>query len=226
MIKLHHLEHSRSQRIAWLLEELELPYEVVLHHRDKQTELAPQSLRDVHPLGKAPVLVDGELVIAESGAIIEYLIKKSELQALRPSNNKGLRQYNYWMHFAEGSLMPLLVMHKVFDRIENAHLPWFIRWFVRPVAKGISGQVKNSFLKPNLKRQATFINEHLSGNTWFCGSELTGADFMMSFPLEALHKCEPSLTHKQPIEEFVSRIQSRPAYKKALKRGGPYAFLA
>lgn len=224
MIKLHHLEHSRSQRIIWLLEELGLPYEVVLYKRDPKTYLAPKELLDIHPLGKSPVVTDGEITVAESAAIVEYLIDKAGGK-MRPENGtEAARQYTYWMHFAEGTAMPPLVMTLVFNKIENAPLPFFLKPIVLPIARGISAQVKSSFINPNLEKQFAFIEDHLSKNEWFCGDQMTGADFMMSFPLEAAASRADSIKEMPNIQKFVNKIHNLATYKAALKKGGPYDY--
>lgn len=224
MIQVHHLEHSRSQRILWLLEELGLPYEVIRYQRDSKTSLAPASLLKIHPLGKSPVITDGDVTVAESGAIVEYLIEKAG-NTLKPQpGTEAARQYTYWLHFAEGSAMPPLVMTLVFNKIENAPLPFFLKPLVLPIARGISAQVKKGFLNPNLKNQFEFIEKHLQNHTWFCGEALTGADFMMSFPLEAATSRSSDILDKPAIKAYVNRIHARPAYQKALKVGGPYDY--
>ncbi len=227
MIQLHYLNHSRAHRIAWLLEELEFAYEVVMHTRNVESSLAPDSLKFIHPLGKSPVIEDGDKNVAESGAIVEYLIHKAG-NTLKPAvNTPEHAHYTYWMHFAEGSAMPLHVINLIFDKIENADLPWYLKWLVRPIAQGISQQVKNSYLEPNLNAQLEFIDNHLKQNTWFCGSQLTGADIMMSFPLEiAIHngKTKPNRTPNN-ILRYVSQIHQRPCYQRALaKCQNDYAF--
>lgn len=224
MIKLHHLEHSRSQRIIWLLEELELPYEIILYKRDPKTYLAPEELLAIHPLGKSPIITDGDITVAESGAIVEYLIDKAGGRFRPDAGTDAARQYTYWMHFAEGTAMPPLVMSLVFNKIENAPLPLLLKPIVLPIARGISAQVKKSFINPNLERQFAFIEDHLSKNEWFCGSQMTGADFMMSFPLEAAASRSEMISHKPGILKFINRVHNLPAYKVALEKGGPYDY--
>lgn len=224
MIQLHHLEHSRSQRIIWLLEELGLPYEVVLYKRDPKTYLAPPELLKIHPLGKSPVITDGDITVAESAAIVEYLVDKAG-GAMRPAaGTEANRQYTYWMHFAEGTIMPPLVMTLVFNKIENAPLPFFLKPLVLPIARGISAQVKSSFINPNLEKQFAFIDAHLGKNQWFCGDQLSGADFMMIFPLEAAASRADAIKNCTNIKAFVDRVHKLPAYRTALEKGGPYDY--
>jgi glutathione S-transferase len=226
MIEVHHLEHSRSQRIIWLLEELGLPYKVSRYFRDPKTYLAPAELLKIHPLGKSPVITDGEITVAESGAIVEYLIDKAGGKMRPASGTQAHRDYTYWMHFAEGTAMPPLVMSLVFNKIENAPLPLLLKPFVLPIARAISKQVKNGFIHPNLKKQFAFIENVLAKNEWFCGNEMTGADTMMIFPLEAALSQSKWIPINQPpnITAYVKRIHSLPSYQKALEVGGPYDF--
>lgn len=223
MITVHHLNNSRSQRVLWLLEELGLAYEVKRYERDPKTMLAPESLRKVHPLGKSPVITDGELTVAESGAIIEYLVERYGKGRLAPAAGTPERlRYTYWLHFAEGSAMPPLLMKLVFDRIEKGPMPFF----VKPIAKAIAGKVKGSFIEPNLTRQLDYIEGELGKHAWFAGDDFSAADIQMSFPLEAaaarggLGKSRPKLM------QFLERIHQRPAYQRALERGGKYDLLS
>lgn len=224
MIVVHHLEHSRSQRILWLLEELGLPYTVRRYSRDPITYLAPPELFKVHPLGKSPVITDGDITVAESGAIVEYLVEKAGGKLRPEAGTQAARDFTYWMHFAEGSAMPFLVMTLIFNKIENAPLPLLLKPLVLPIARGISKQVKSSFIDPNLARQFKYINDVLTQNAWFCGADMTAADIMMSFPLEAACSRAEAIAQFPKIREFVDRIHARPAYKKALEVGGPYDY--
>ncbi|HEY1057205.1 MAG TPA: glutathione S-transferase [Limnobacter sp.] len=225
MIVVHHLEHSRSQRILWLLEELGLPYEVKHYKRDAKTYLAPPELFKVHPLGKSPVITDGDVTVAESGAIIEYLVDKAGGK-LRPApGTQAHRDYTYWLHFAEGSAMPFLVMTLIFNKIEQAPVPLLLKPLILPIAKGISAQVKKSFLNPNLERQFQYLEGVLAKQPWFCGQDMTAADIMMSFPLEAaMDRASDASSNLPHIKAFVERIHALPTYKKALEVGGPYAY--
>ena len=222
MITVHHLNNSRSQRILWLLEELGLEYEIKRYQRDPSTMLAPPSLREVHPLGKSPVITDDRQTIAESGAIIEYLIGRYGNGRLIPVENTPERlRYTYWLHFAEGTMQPQLLLKLLFNRIEKGPMPFF----VRPVARGISHKVKSTFIDPNLVRQFDYVDAELGRSAWFAGAELSGADIQMSFPLEAAAS-RGGLDAKWPrILAFLDRIHARAAYRKAIERGGEYALM-
>lgn len=219
MITVHHLNNSRSQRILWLLEELGLEYEIKYYDRDPKTMLAPASLRQVHPLGKSPVITDGALTVAESGAIIEYLVDRYGEGRFSPAPDTPERlRYTYWLHYAEGSAMPPLLLKVVFDRIEQEPLPFFIK----PVARLISNKTKSSFINPQITQHLTYLEAELEKNLWFVGTEFTAADIQMSFPIE-LAMARSGLNSNQPkLKDFLDRIHARPAYQKALKRGGTY----
>ena len=219
MITVHHLNNSRSQRVLWLLEELELPYELVKYERDPQTMLAPKSLEAIHPLGKSPVVVDDKLTIAESGAILEYLVDTyGKGRLVPPAGTPAHAHYRYFMHYAEGSLMPYLLLRLIFRKIRAAKLPFF----AKPIVKKIANKVSGDFIDPNLKRHIEFLNQHLQQHTWVAGEELTAADIQMSFPLEALVARAKDLGVSPKIEDWVTRIKARPAFRRALDKGGPY----
>jgi len=222
MIVVHHLENSRSQRILWLLEELGIEYELKHYERDRVTSLAPLELIQVHPLGKAPVITDGERTVAESGAIVEYLVNTYGNGKLKPADGSpGSFAYLYWMHYAEGTFMPLMIMSLIMNRIENAKVPFF----VKPVARGIVKKVRDGYLDPNIKRNLDFMESALASSRWFCGDDFTAADIMMSFPVEAA-EVRVDLTADYPhLNGFLKRIRSRAAYKRALEKGGPYKLL-
>lgn len=224
MIKVHHLNNSRSQRVLWLLEELELPYEVVHYQRDAQTMLAPPELKKVHPLGKSPVVTTDEgLTLAESGAIIETLVERYGDGRLAPAAGtpEALR-YRYWLHYAEGSAMPPLLLKLMFDRVENAKMPFF----ARPIARGIAQKAKAAFILPNLKTHLDFMEGELGKNEWFAGEAFSGADIQMSFPVEAA-RARGGLDAARPkLMAWLERIHARPAYQRALERGGPYGLLS
>jgi glutathione S-transferase len=217
MIHVHHLEKSRSHRILWLLETLELDYELVVYQRDSKTQQAPTSLKKVHPLGKSPVITDGDLTIAESGAIIDYLIQRYGNGRMQPSPDdmSAWVDYRYWLHYAEGSLMPLLVMQLVFSQ-----LPKQSPWLIKPVAKGISDTVSKRFLTPQINQHLTVINEQLLAHGNFAGSWPSGADIQMSFPLQAIASLK-SLERYPAIAAFVSRIEHDAAWKCVVERAGP-----
>lgn len=222
MITLHHLENSRSQRILWLLEELGVEYEIKRYERDPKTNLAPDSLKAIHPLGKSPLITDGGKTIAESAVIINYLIRNygKDLGLIPEAGSKAEDQADYWLHFAEGSLMPYLVMTLVFNKIKTSPMPFF----VRPIAKAIADQVLKSFVTPNVVSSMTFINDHLSRNTWFAGDSMTAADFQMIFPLEAALNRSEAAKQLPAIAKFVERVHATDTYQAALKKGGPYDY--
>lgn len=223
MIVVHHLNNSRSQRVLWLLEELGLAYTVKRYERDPQSMLAPPELRQVHPLGKSPVIVDGDLTLAESGAIVEYLVSRYGEGRLTPAANSAERQqYRYWMHYAEGSAMPPLLLKLVFDRIEQTKVPFF----VRPIVRGIVRKVRDGYVLPQIRQHLDFMEAELSKSTWFAGAEFTAADIQMSFPLEAA-AARGGLDDQRPkLMQFLKTIHARPAYQRALAQGGPYALLS
>lgn len=218
MLTVHHLNNSRSQRVLWMLEELGIPYEIKRYERNKQTMLAPPELKAVHPLGKSPVITDGDVTLAESGAILEYLVRKyGNGKFVPPENTPEHLRYTYWMHFAEGTLMPPLVMLLVFNKIEQAP------FIVRPIAKAISRQVKKAFINPNLKNDLDYVEAELAKSLWFAGEELTAADVQMSFPLEGATARGGMTTSTHPkTVAFMERIHARPQYKTALEKGGPF----
>ena len=222
MITIHHLEHSRSQRILWLLEELGVDYEIRLYDRDPETRLAPPDLRDVHPLGKAPLITDGNVTIAESGAIIEYLVGKYDDGTLRPAEGTNERlAYTYWLHYAEGTFAPLMIIALILSRIENAPLPFFLK----PVAKGIAAKIRENYLDQNVKSNLDFMELTLGKSRWFCGDELTAADMQMSFALEAA-EVRADMSSFPNITAYLERMRARPAYQRGVEKGGPYALSA
>jgi glutathione S-transferase len=219
MITLHHLENSRSQRVLWLLEELGLPYTVKRYKRDPKTMLAPPELRKVHPLGKSPVVSDGKTTVAESGAIVEYLVGRHGGGRLVPAEGTPEKlRYTYWLHFAEGSAMPPLLMKLVFDKIRTAPVPFFIK----PIVKGIAHKVTSSYIDPNIESQLAFMEAELAKRPWFAGDEFSAADIQMSFPLEAA-AAHAGLDARYPkLSDWLARAHARPAYLRALEKGGPY----
>jgi glutathione S-transferase len=222
MIVVHHLNNSRSQRVLWLLEELGVLYEIKPYQRDRKTMLAPPELRAVHPLGKSPVISDGALTLAESGAILEYLADRYGAGRLAPPPGSPERlRYTYWMHFAEGSAMPPLLMKLVFDRIRSAPMPFF----VRPIARSIADRALNAFVGPNLERNLDFMESELAKSEWFAGARFSAADIQMSFPLEAAGVRGGLDERRARLMEFLKKIHSRPAYQRALERGGKYELL-
>ena len=223
MITVHHLNNSRSQRVLWLLEELGLEYEIKRYERDKKTMLAPAALKKVHPLGKSPVITDGNVTVAESGAIVEYLVEKyGEGRLVPPSGTPSKLRYTYWLHYAEGSLMPPLLMKLVFKRVEKAPMPFF----VRPVARAIAKGAGTSFIDPQIKLHLGYIEEELGKHAWFAGKDFTAADIQMSFPLEAAASRGGLDAQWPKLTAFLERIHARPAYQRALERGGKYELLS
>lgn len=214
MIILHHLVQSRSNRIAWLLEALNLPYEIKVYQRDPKTYGAPESLKQIDPLGKSPVITDGELVIAESGAIIEYLIDTYDTgQQFRPKDPKALLDYRYWLHFAEGSMMPLLVMRLVLSKAVDKPMPFFIK----PVIKKFVQALNQYFIDPRIIPQLKLVDKHLSNNKWFAGDELSGADFQMVLALQlATARCDMSPYHH--IKKYIEQVEKVESYQKAMKK--------
>ena len=221
MITVHHLNNSRSQRILWLLEELGLEYQIKPYQRDRQTMLAPPELRAVHPLGKSPVVSDGDLVLAESGAIIEHLSDRYGAGRLAPAFGSAERvRYLYWLHFAEGSAQPPLLLKLLFDRVKSS-----APIFVRPVARAIADRALNSYVLPNIERNLNFMEAELGKYDWFAGPQFSAADIQMSFPLEAA-RMRGGLNESRPrLMGWLERIHARPAYLKAVERGGKYDLL-
>lgn len=208
MLVVHHLNNSRSQRILWLLEELGIEYEIKYYERDAQTMLAPPSLRQVHPLGKSPVITDSDITVAESGALTEYIINHYGNGKLIPApDTKERLRYTYWLHYAEGSAMPPLLMDFIFNRFGLG-----------------DSEAVTAFVAPQIKLHYDYIESELQKSTWFAGSEFTACDIQMSFPLELLASQPGQIESRPKIKEFIDRIHTRPAYKRALERGGQYDF--
>jgi glutathione S-transferase len=221
MITVHHLNNSRSQRVLWLLEELGLPYEIKKYQRDAKTMLAPPELTQVHPLGKSPVITDDDVTVAESGAIIEYLIERYGKGRLAPEIGTPERlRWRYWLHFAEGTAMSPLLMKLVFERVKVSPMPFF----VKPIARGIADKVLTMMVEPNLKRQLDFMEAELSKSEWFAGDTFSAADIQMSFPVEASAQRAGLNASRPKLMAFLKRIHARPGYRRALERGGPYSF--
>ena len=221
MVVVHHLNNSRSQRVLWLLEELGVPYEVKRYERDAKSMLAPPDLLAVHPLGKSPVIVDGDVTVAESGAIIEYLVGKyGDGRMAPPAGTPQRLRYTYWLHYAEGSAMTPLLFKLVFDRIAKNPAPWPIS----AIARRIAATVTTAYIAPNTKRHLDYIESELNANTWFAGEQFTAADVQMSFPLE-IAVSRAGLDASRPKSmAFLERIHARDAYKRALERGGKYDY--
>jgi glutathione S-transferase len=205
-IIVHHLENSRSQRVLWMLEELGLPYEVKRYERNKQTMLAPPELKRVHPLGKSPVIEDGGTIVPETGAIIDYLVEKADGRLGPPAHRDDVLRYRQFLHYAEGSLMPPLLVKLVLTRVP------------------LLGKTAAKRIQPMIDVHLDYVESELAQRPWFAGDEMTGADIMMSFPLEAARNragLGPSRPH---TIAWLDKIHARPAYQAALARGGPYAY--
>ena len=227
MITVHHLNNSRSQRILWMLEELNLEYEIIGYERDLKPFQGPESLRNIHPLGKSPVITDdssGEkILIAESGAIVEYLLQnygKNSSLIIPETGSQQERDYLYWLHFSEGSLMPLLLLRLIFERVKKARVPFF----VKPITKAVADKVLIEYVNPNINRLFDFIESSLNGKKWFLGEQLSGADIQMSFPLETSVSRDLINENYTCIQSFVKRIHEQPAYQAAHKKGGKYDY--
>ncbi|KWK21789.1 glutathione S-transferase [Burkholderia stagnalis] len=222
MLTVHHLNNSRSQRVLWLLEELGVPYEIVRYARDPKTMLAPPALRAIHPLGKSPVVTDDGRTFAESGAIVDYLVERYGAGRLAPPPGTPERlDYTYWLHYAEGSAMPPLLLKLVALRIANAPMPFF----ARPIARKIAATLQSSFIDPQIALHLGYLDDTLRRTGWFVGDSFSAADIQMSFPLEAATARGSGSAHPA-IARFLDTIHARPAYQRALERGGPYALLA
>ncbi|MFB0490373.1 glutathione S-transferase [Methylobacterium sp. OAE515] len=217
MITVHHLENSRSQRVLWLLEELGLPYRVRRYARDPRTLRAPPELVAVHPLGKSPVITEDGTVVAETGAIVTYLTGKAGGALVPVPGTEAHARYVYWLHYAEGSAMPPLLLKLIFSRLAPSS-----PWLLRPLVSRIAGRVLKSFVDPDLRRHAAYWETELTGRPYFCGTEFTAADIMMSFPLEAF--AARGTGAGPQVEAWLARIHARPAYQRALQAGGPYAY--
>jgi glutathione S-transferase len=222
MIVVHHLNNSRSQRVLWLLEELAVPYEVKRYQRDAKTMLAPPELRQVHPLGKSPVITDDGVTVAESGAIIEYLLDTYGAGRLRPAaGTEERRRFTYWLHYAEGSAMPPLLLALIFARLPKSPMPFFIK----PIVNGISKKARQGFIDPQLRNHLQFMESELSKRPWFAGDEFTAADIQMSFPIEAFAARGGLDARSKALSSWLQRIHDRPAYRKALEVGGPFELM-
>jgi glutathione S-transferase len=220
MIVVHHLNNSRSQRVLWLLEEMGVDYEVRRYERDAQSMLAPPELRAIHPLGKSPVIQDGDIVVAETGAIVEYLLETRAGHGLRPqAGTADGRRYTYWLHYAEGSAMTPLLLKLIFSA-----LPTRSPGLVRPIVKAIAGKAQSGFIDPQIASHTGYWEAELGKSAWFAGDRFSAADIMMSFPLEAASSRVPFGPDKPRLKAFLAEIHGRPAYQRALERGGPYDY--
>lgn len=220
MLTVHHLNQSRSQRILWALEELSLPYQIVRYQREKSM-LAPPALKKIHPLGKSPVVEDNGAILAESGAILDYLQDTYDSEGrFKPDDAEPKRQYHFWLHYAEGSLMPLLLMKLVFTSLGNRQCPlvcarWAVRW----------GRAYKTYLNPQLETHARFIDAHLAERPWFAGEHFSMADIQMSFPLFAL-LARGGIADLPHISAWKKRVEMRPAWQRAIQQGDLSTFPA
>ncbi|HEY0288650.1 MAG TPA: glutathione S-transferase [Pseudomonas sp.] len=205
MITVHHLNNSRSHRILWLLEELGVPYEVKRYERDPKTNLAPPELKAINPLGKSPVIQDGPLTLIESGAIVDYLIRRHGGGALQPDPATATYdEYVQWLHFAEGSAMLPLMLNLYTGRLGEAGAP------LRPR------------IDSELKNYLGYLDNALSQSDYLMGDELSGADIQMSFIGEVADQ-QGKLGDCPHLQAWIERFQKRPAYQAAIKKGGEYA---
>lgn len=219
MITVHHLNNSRSQRVLWLLEELGVPYELKLYQRDPKTMLAPASLRAVHPLGKSPVISDGDTIVAESGAILEYVLDRYGEGRLRPAAGTPEQlRYRYFLHYAEGSVMPLMLLTLVFQRMTKQKAPFF----VKPILKAIAKQANQQLIGPQTKLHLDHIESELKGRRWLLGDNLSAADIQMSFPIEAAAVRAGFLPRYPELARYLEQIRAEPSYQRALQKGGPF----
>lgn len=221
MIVVHHLENSRSLRVLWMLEELGLAYELKQYARDRTTLLAPPELRDIHRLGKAPILQDGDRVLAESGAILDYLADRYDhgralSPAPLPADADERMDYRYWLHYAEGSAMPPMLLTLVMGRIRNAPMPFF----ARPIARAIADKAEKGFVGPQRRLHLEWMEARLAASPWFAGERFTAADIQMSFPIQAAGSRGDGLGDMPALRAFLQRIEQRPAYQRAVERGG------
>lgn len=217
MIIVHHLNNSRSQRVLWMLEELDKPYQIVRYQREP-TMLAPESLKKVHPLGKSPVVEDNGNILVESGAILEYLQETYDPESrLKPIAAQDRLQYRFWLHYAEGSLMPLLMMKLVFSRLGNAPVPWLLR----PVGNVLGQGVQKAYLNKQLLTHARFIENYLATSPWFAGQAFSAADIQMIFPVIAL-LARGGVNDLPHMQAWLKNAQMRPAWQSAITQGGPF----
>jgi len=217
-VVVHHLERSRSQRVLWLLEELGVEYRIERYERDPKTMRAPPELERVHPLGRSPVVTIGGDAFAESGAILEELLDRFGGGRLRPEpRTPALRRYRFWLHYAEGSLMSPLLVKLLCSRVRTAPLPFF----VKPIARRIADKVDENYTSPELAKHLGFVEGELGAHGWLAGDELTAADIQMSYPLEAATVRAAEGLAIPRIRAWVAAVRARPAYTRAIERGGP-----
>ncbi len=205
--------------MLWLLEELGVPFEIVRYERDPDTMLAPPALKNIHPLGKSPVITDNGKTIAETGAIVAYIVETyGDGRLVPPAGTEDRLKYTYWLHYAEGSAMPPLLLKLVFNRLASQPAPFFIK----PLLRQISKRVQDSYIDPQLALHMGYWEKELSKTSWFAGEEFTAADIQMSFPVEAAASRAEFGDRYPRLRAFLERIHARPAYRRALERGGAY----
>ncbi len=221
MITVHHLENSRSQRVLWLLEELGLNYDVKRYPRDKKTSLAPPELTKIHPLGKSPIVEIDGVIYAETGAIIEHVVDNLAGGRLSPARGSDdHRRYKYWMHAAEGSYMPPLLISLFMDRFDTAPMPFF----AKPVARKLAQGVRDAYLNHTTAALFGYLDAELGKRPFLAGNEFSAADVIMSFPAETSIIRVETAKRSKNIKAYVEKLHARPAFKRALERGGPYAY--
>ena len=219
MITVHHLDHSRSHRVLWLLEELGLEYEVKRYERDPETLRAPPALKTIHPLGKAPTVLDEGRVLAESGAVLETLLERYGGGRLAPARGTPERErYTYWMHYAEGSAMPAIVLRLIFSQMPRQPMPAL----ARPVVRALAKNVIDTFVQPQIEQHLDYMESELARTRWFAGDEFTAADIQLSFPIETAAAGRVLDSRRSKLAGYLDGIRARPAYRRALDRGGPY----
>ena len=207
MITVCHLSSSRSERIVWLMEELSLEYKLEWYQREAN-RAAPESMKDIHPIGKAPIIRDGDVVLAESGAIVDYIVRRHAGGRLgvEPQSPEYAR-YTYWMHFAEGSLMSLMLIALVLSRVPEAN------------ESPVKARIMN-----RMKQMLAFVDGELARRTYFVGDTFTAADIMMLFPFTTMRRyLDYDLAPYPNVLAYVARIEARPAYRKAMALAGPDA---
>ncbi|WOJ95332.1 glutathione S-transferase [Congregibacter brevis] len=206
MVTVHHLNNSRSQRVLWLLEELGVDYDVRNYQRDAETNLAPPELLEIHPLGKSPVLTDEVNTVIESGAIIDYIVRHYGKGQLAPEpGTPAYENYLQWMHYAEGSAM----------------LPLMLKMYTGRLPDG--GELLQPRINSELDNHLGFMDRALADQDWFVADTFSAADIQLSF-VPQVGKLLYGLESFPHLDGFLDRIHARPAYKRALERGGPYAF--
>lgn len=217
MITIHHLNNSRSHRIIWLMEELGIPYDIKYYQRNEKTKLAPPELLKIHPLGLSPVITDGDITLAESGAIIEYILHTYGKDQLKPpAGSKEWTQYLYWLHYTEGTLAPVMLLRLIFFGIYTQS-----PFFIKPITGAIRKKFTNLFIAPRLTNQFNYIESTLEKNQWITGDEFTGADIQLSIYLIWAFQYKDLAENRPHTQAYINRIQARPAFIRTIEKGGP-----